>query len=209
MRSYLIPLVLAAWMVPAAAFSDGTVDTVTLKDGRVLTGLVVEESKDRLTLQVQGVNRVYDRGLIKSVQYGSGPDAAPASAAAPADDASVPDRITSSASTLDQDLADRYQVPLKEVAWVRHQGIPDADLPNVFFVAAEAQVRPVGVVDLRLQGWSWREIEDHFGLDYRRVYYVAGPWVPYPYYYPGAYWGWGWGGGWGWGWGGWHHGWHR
>jgi hypothetical protein len=78
----------------------------------------------------------------------------------------------------------------------------------VFFVSSEAAVRPVQVVDLRLQGLSWREIEDHFGLDYRRVYYVGSPWVPYPYYYPYAGWGWVWGGGWGWG-GGWHHGWHH
>ena len=210
MRTCLSILILAASLLPAAAaFADGSDDTVTLKDGRVLSGLVVEESKDRLTIQVKGVKRIYDRGLIQNIQYGSGP-AAPAAEPAPdGDSAAVPAKVGSKAATLDQDLADRYQVPLKEVAWVRHQGISDADLPMVFFVAAQAAVRPVEVVDLRLQGLDWREIEDHFGLDYRRVHYVASPWVPYPYY--GPYGSWGWGGGWGWGWGGgWgHHGWHR
>jgi hypothetical protein len=204
MRTYVLTIVLlASACLPAvAAFADGGAqDTVTLKDGRVLSGWVVEESKDRVTLEVQGVKRLYDRALIRSIQYGQGP----AGAQPPA-----PVQVSSQAATLDQDLADRYQVPLKEVAWVRHQGISDADLPMVFFVAAQAAVRPVEVVDLRLQGLSWPEIEDHFGLDSRRVRYVVSPWVPYPYYYDGPYVGWGWGWGWGGGWGGgWHHGWHH
>lgn len=209
MRHLLFITLLAAALLPSAAgHCDGNQDTVTLKDGRVLTGLVVEENKDRLTLQVGGVNRVYDRGLIKSIRYGSGPAEAPQAATGDAAEGTVPARITSQAATLDQDLADRYQVPLKEVAWVRHQGIPDADLPMVFFVASEAAVRPVEVVDLRLQGLSWREIEAHFGLDSRRIYYVESPWVPYPYYGPYVGWGWGWRGAWGWG-GGWHHGWRH
>jgi len=208
MRSILKILLLSAMgLAPLPALGDASQDTVTLKDGRVLTGTVVEETKDRLTVQVQGVNRLYDRSLVKSVQYGTGPAQPPLDPAAAKDDQVVPSRVASKAATLDQDLADRYQVPLKEVEWVRRQGITDADLPMVFFVASEAQVRPVEVVDLRLQGLSWREIEAHFGLDSRRVVYVASPWVPYPYYEPYD-WGWGWG--WGWGWhGGWHHGWHH
>jgi len=59
---------------------------------------------------------------------------------------------------------------------------------------------PGVVVRLRLSGWDWADIESHFGIDAARVYFVPGPWFPYPYYHLG--WGWGWGDGWGWG-GGW------
>ncbi|HXC63620.1 MAG TPA: hypothetical protein VNZ67_04640, partial [bacterium] len=140
MRTILKLLLLSAvWLAPLPAMAGTSDDTVTLMDGRVLTGTVVEETKDRLTLQVQGVNRLYDRSLVKSIQYGTGPEPAASTAQ---DNNTVPTRITSKAATLDQDLADRYQVPLKEVVWVRHQGISDADLPMVFFVASQAQVRP-------------------------------------------------------------------
>ena len=212
MRTMFLGVLLAAGLSLGAglvAAQDASLDQVTLRDGRVLSGTVLEETKDKLSLQVNGVTRLYDRSLVQSVRYGSGPaEASPAVRDSGED--RVPDKVTSKAASLDQDLADRYQVPLDEVLWVRRQGVTDADLPMVFFVASQAAIRPGGVVRLRLQGLSWTEIEEHYGLEPRRIYYVESPWVPYPYYYPQAYWGrsrgWGWGGGWR---GAWHRGWRH
>lgn len=182
-------------------------DQLVLNDGRVVSGQVVEESKDQVTLLSNGVSRRFHRDMIKKVEYGaeSPAEAAPGQAGTPAEapvagQDSAPAKVQPMGNSLDMDLSRRYQVPLSEVQWVRHQGISESDLPLVFFVAANAQVLPKPVVDLRLQGWSWRDIEDHFGVDPERVYFVPGPWVPYPFYRGPLFWG-----GWGWGWG-WHRG---
>ncbi|HTB22419.1 MAG TPA: hypothetical protein VK914_06910 [bacterium] len=195
-------------------------DTVTLKDGRILHGQVVEESNDDVVVLVQGVQRKFGRSFIKKIVYGKGPDEAlaspaPAQSSAPAADGnpyaapsgggSVPDAPK---GDMVSDLALRYKVPVSDVIWVRKQGISDADLPLVFLVAATAQVMPRAVVKLRLEGWAWDDIETHFGMNSQYIYYDDGPWGPYPYYYyPGWWggWGWGWGGGWRGGWGG-HYG---
>ena len=200
--------------------ADPADDQLTLKDGRVVTGQVVEESQDSITLLVKGVTRHYKRDLVKKVAYGSGsaeappPDGEPAAATVPAGEPAAKPAVS-----LDVDIAQRYQVPMTEVAWVRRQGITEADLPIVFFVAASAGITPGPVVRLRLEGWSWRDIERHYGMDPARIYYAPGPWVPYPYFAVGYGYGWGWGGGGGYrgGWGGggyrggggWGGGWHH
>jgi len=197
----------------AALMADGADDQITLKDGRVISGQVTEESQDTITMQVKGVSRRYKRDLVKKVAYGSGSAEAAAGApaeagqaeAAPAADADaavapvVAPRPTTPVGTLDDDICRRYQVPLTEVRWVRRQGISESDLPIVFFVAASAGITPGPVVSLRLGGWSWKEIERHYGLDPERVRFEPGPWVAYPFFI-GAGWGyggWGYGGGWG------------
>jgi hypothetical protein len=165
----LLALALSAPLALSAA--DGA-DRLILKDGRVLKGVIVAEDEKAVTLQTGGVEREYRRDFIRSIDYApsSAPGTVPALAPTPA----------AQASSLDLDLCQRYNVPLSEVQWVRRQGMADADLPLVFFIAASAQVLPGPVVALRKQGLSWEEIERHYGLEPRRVHFVPGPWVPYP-----------------------------
>ena len=197
-----------AWPEPALAAPGD--DVVALKDGRVLQGQVVEEGKDNIVILVNGVKRSYGRSFISKISYGSGPAALASAAAGPAEGANIAYSVPAPrAGGLAGEISARYQVPVSDVLWVRAQGIPDVDLPLVFLVAATARVVPRAVVKLRLKGWSWAQIETHYGMRSEYVRYEPGPWVAYPYYYyPGVGWGWGWGwhGGWGWGWG---HGWGR
>lgn len=176
----------------------GAQDKLVLKDGRVLRGQVVEEGKDSITLQVNGKERRFKRDLVAKLVYGSGADAAAVDdGGPPPSEGSAPSAVPVPASVqptngLVADLSRRYQVPASEVLWVRRQGIADADLPIVFFVAASAAVTPGPVVRLRLNGLSWREIENHYGLHRARVYDEPSPWVPYPTWGVGLGWGWGW-----------------
>jgi hypothetical protein len=210
----LLTLGLALGSRPASA-ADSAADSVTLKDGRVLQGEVIEEGKDTVVVLVDGIKRSYGRNFIAKIAYGSGaagaaPEAGPVgpgdSGAGPQGDPSMAVPGGPPSGSLVSDIAVRYRVPVSDVLWVRQQGVPDADLPLVFLVAATARVVPRAVVKLRLRGWSWADIEEHFGMRSRYIYYAPGPWGAYPYYYyPGVYagWGWGWGGRWGgrWGWG--------
>jgi hypothetical protein len=63
---------------------------------------------------------------------------------------------------------------------VHRQGIVDADLPLVFFIAAKAEVPPGPVVRLRNSGLSWEEVEQHYNIEPRSVHFVPGPFVPIP-----------------------------
>ena len=147
-------------------------DKLTLNDGRIVTGTIVQEDVKAVTLQSRGVEREYRRDFIRSIAYGqtSAPATVPGLAATP----------SARANSLDEDLCQRYNVPLSEVQWVRRQGMADADLPLVFFVAANAQVVPGPVVALRKQGLSWEEIERRYGMEPKHVHFEVGPWVPYP-----------------------------
>jgi hypothetical protein len=211
--------------------SGGGGDTVTLKDGRVLHGDVVEESSENVVVMVDGVKRTFGRSFISKISYSDGTDPGPGVAqsqqAGPSNtggtmaqepngpgpgngDSPAPPAGTIPSAPpqgdLVSDISTRYKVPPGDVVWVRQQGIADADVPLVFLIAATAQVVPRAVVKLRLEGWTWREIEAHFGMRPNYIYYGPGPWAAYPYYYPGVYvglgWGLGWGGRWGGGWGG-------
>jgi hypothetical protein len=203
---------------------DSADDTVALKDGRVLHGTVIEESKDDIVVMVDGVKRSFGRSFVTKVTYGNGSGEGSAmasgSAGAPmeAPGAAHPAPPAGTIPTqppkgdLVADISTRYKVPPSDVVWVRQQGIADADVPLVFLIAATAGVVPRAVVSLRMQGWAWADIEAHFGMRSDYIYYEPGPWVAYPYYYPavvglgwwGLGWGWGghWGGHWGGGWGG-------
>jgi hypothetical protein len=147
-------------------------DRLTLKDGRVIAGTIVQEDVKAVTLRSGSMEREYRRDFIRSIAYGETPPPATVPGLAPTPAAR--------ASSLDADLCQRYNVPLSEVQWVRRQGMADADLPLVFFVAATAQVVPGPVVALRKQGLSWEEIERHYGMEPKHVHFVVGPWVPYP-----------------------------
>jgi hypothetical protein len=71
-------------------------------------------------------------------------------------------------------IGDYYRVPAPDVMAVRDHGIPDDELPVVFFLAARSKVSPDTIVDLRLGGWSWDRITVHFGLG-PDIYYVPCP----------------------------------
>lgn len=68
-------------------------------------------------------------------------------------------------------IGDYYHVPPPDVTVVRDHGIPDDELPVVFFLATQARVSPETIVQLRLEGWSWDRITFHLGLR-PDIYYV-------------------------------------
>jgi hypothetical protein len=198
-------------------------DLVTLKDGRVIHGVVVEESKSKIIVQVAGVPRTFERAFVTKITYGE--SASPESAPAESELASPGEGQGQTVPAPKEDeitfLSERYQVPPSDVVWVRDQGISEHDLPLVYLVAAAAQVPPRQVVRLYLSGLSWDEIEARYGIQSGEVQTLVVE--PYPVYcylddfpyawYPGWYgWGWGWWGGhrvWhgpGWRNGGWHGG---
>jgi hypothetical protein len=157
-------LAISLFCLPLAALADASQDDqVTLKDGRILRGEIIDESSKDLTLKVHGVKRVYSRDFISKVNYGEAQD----KASTDGSNAEAPQAVEPEGSddgSLDAELAVKYQVPQAEVVWVRRQGITDDDLPVLFSIAAEAQVLPSAVVKLRLAKMSWNEIRAHFGL---------------------------------------------
>jgi hypothetical protein len=68
-------------------------------------------------------------------------------------------------------ISNFYNVPQKEVIIIKERGIPDEELPVVFFIASKAKVKPQIIIDLRLKGLSWMDISLKFGLT-ADVYYV-------------------------------------
>lgn len=68
-------------------------------------------------------------------------------------------------------IGDHYKAPEKEVLIVKKRGIPDDDLPVVFFLSKRAGVSPGVIIDLHLGGKSWMDITFHYGLT-AAIYYV-------------------------------------
>jgi hypothetical protein len=175
-----------------------TQDVITLKDGRVLKGQVVDESDTKVIIEIKGVKRSYSRSFIAGIDYadasaqGASAPPAPSAGTAPSAPSAPPVAVPQGKpqGSMVTDLAAHYSVPVSEVTWVQRQGIMDADLPMVFFIAATAGIVPGPVVRLRLAGWSWSDIEGHYGLEPDGIYFVAGPWFSYPFY-RGHYYGWG------------------
>jgi len=61
-------------------------------------------------------------------------------------------------------IGNYYKVPQTQVVVVRGRGIPDDELPVVFFISSRARIRPETVVKLRLGGLSWMAISLRYGL---------------------------------------------
>ena len=61
-------------------------------------------------------------------------------------------------------IGDHYKQPEKEIIVVRERGIPDEELPVVFYLASRAGVSPAAIIKLRLDGKSWMDITFHYGL---------------------------------------------
>ncbi|MCX7771123.1 MAG: hypothetical protein N2202_08605 [Proteobacteria bacterium] len=68
-------------------------------------------------------------------------------------------------------ISNFYRVPEREVIVIRERGIPEEELPVVFFIAKKAKVKPATIIDLRLRGMSWMDISLKFGLT-ADVFYV-------------------------------------
>jgi hypothetical protein len=68
-------------------------------------------------------------------------------------------------------IGDFYTVPEKEIIIVKEKGIPEDELPVVFYIASRASVSPNVVINLRLKGRSWMDISLHYGLG-TEIYYI-------------------------------------
>jgi class 3 adenylate cyclase len=84
-------------------------------------------------------------------------------------------------------IGDYFSVSPTDVAVVRQRGIPDEEIPAVFFLARQAKKAPLTITELRLKGQSWLEITKTYGFG-PEIFYVpvepneeVGP--PYGYAY--------------------------
>jgi hypothetical protein len=68
-------------------------------------------------------------------------------------------------------VSDYNRVPPQEVVTVRQFGIPDEELPVVFFMAGKAGVSRDEIIKLRLKRWGWARIVGHYKID-PAVFYV-------------------------------------
>lgn len=68
-------------------------------------------------------------------------------------------------------ISNFYKVPEKEVIIIKERGIPEEELPVVYFIARKARVKPATIIDLRLKGLSWMDISLKYGIT-ADVYYV-------------------------------------
>ncbi len=78
-------------------------------------------------------------------------------------------------------IGNHFESSEKEVLIVKERGIPDDDLPVVFFLARNAGVEPGVIIELRLGGKSWMDISLKYGLG-AAIYYVEVKGDPGPPY---------------------------
>lgn len=71
-------------------------------------------------------------------------------------------------------IGDYYHVPEREVYVIHDRGIPDEDLPVVYYLAQRTGAAPGAIVDLRLRGWSWQRITFYLGAG-PDIYYMPVP----------------------------------
>lgn len=68
-------------------------------------------------------------------------------------------------------IGEYFRVPQDEVIIINKRGIPEYEMPVVFFLAQLAHVRPEVIVSMRLGNKSWMDITLHYGLS-PEIYYV-------------------------------------
>jgi hypothetical protein len=68
-------------------------------------------------------------------------------------------------------IGEYYKVPQDEVVVIHKRGIPEDEMPVVFFLAQRAHVRPEVIVSMRMRNMSWMDITLHYGLS-PEIYYV-------------------------------------
>ena len=68
-----------------------------------------------------------------------------------------------------------FGYPEREVIVIHKRGIPDNDLPVVFFISRHAHVAPEVIIDLRVRrGWSWSRICAYYRIP-PAVFYIPVP----------------------------------
>ena len=70
-------------------------------------------------------------------------------------------------------IGDYYQVPEREVVVVRERGIPEEEVPVVYFIARHSHYQPDAIIRMRLRGESWAQVSDDCGVP-RDAYVVEG-----------------------------------
>ncbi len=68
-------------------------------------------------------------------------------------------------------VGDYFSVPQQQIIVVKENNIPDEEMPVVFFIAQQANVPVMTVVNLRLSGESWTSITLSLGLS-PAIFYV-------------------------------------
>ncbi len=68
-------------------------------------------------------------------------------------------------------VGDYYHAPVRQIEVVHEYGIPDDEIPVVFFIARHSRYEPIEIVRMRERGDSWTVISDRCGVS-REVYYV-------------------------------------
>ena len=76
-------------------------------------------------------------------------------------------------------IGDYYGVPRQQITMVQEYGIPQDEIPVVFFISQHSGYEPLTIVRMRRQGKSWMDISTGCGIQ-PDVYYVpetadAGP----------------------------------
>ncbi|MFA6448995.1 MAG: hypothetical protein WCX65_06000 [bacterium] len=68
-------------------------------------------------------------------------------------------------------IGDHFSVSPTDITVVRKKGIPDEEIPVVFFLARQAKKAPLTITDLRLKGQTWLEITKTYGFG-PEIFYV-------------------------------------
>ncbi len=84
LRNAFVALTLALFLFTASAAQATRDAVITLKDGRVVKGEIVEESDKAVMVLISGIKTPYNRDIIKSIEFvktaaGNMPSAAPRS----------------------------------------------------------------------------------------------------------------------------------
>lgn len=68
-------------------------------------------------------------------------------------------------------VGDYFSVPQQQIIIVKENNIPDEEMPVVFFIAQQANVPVMTIINMRLSGKSWTSITLNLGLS-PAIFYV-------------------------------------
>ncbi len=68
-----------------------------------------------------------------------------------------------------------YHVPAREVVVVRDYGLPEEDIPTVFFISSHSRYEPAVIARMRYEGDDWVDISDRCGIREDTYYVPSGP----------------------------------
>jgi len=61
-------------------------------------------------------------------------------------------------------IGDYYRVPVREIVVVRDRGIPEDEIPVVYYIARHSEYEPSEIAQMRLEGESWIDISARCGV---------------------------------------------